>query len=63
MKLSDLIKQAQATMDEHGDLDVLDHDEYSIGSIEVADATPSQLKWWGQPPDEPFRYAQIISER
>lgn len=62
MLLSELIALAQATLAKHGDIEVLDGEEYVVDGMVVDVASDAQKEYWGvDAVDAELKYAQITS--
>jgi hypothetical protein len=63
MKLSQLILVCQAALADHGDVDILDADEYQVCGLDVHEATEGQKEYWGDDTEGVVKYAQLESNR
>lgn len=59
MKLSTLIKQAQAILESQGDMDVIASDEKSSFERDVKDTETFQCQWH---PDKPWYFNLILGK-
>ncbi len=59
MKLSESIARQQALLEKHGDLDLLDGEDWPIKDLEVQEASKEQLHFWGMNPKEPYKFVRI----
>ena len=62
MKLSESIALQQKLLEEHGDIDLLDAEDWNILELKVEQATVGQLKYWGMDPNEPFKFVRLVPD-
>jgi hypothetical protein len=61
MKVSELISALQKAQDKHGDIDVLDNDDYPISRVSKEESTARQAEEWDQP--EGSAYLRLHSDK
>ena len=59
MKLSESIALQQKLLAEHGDLDLLDGEDWPILNLTVEVATEGQKQFWGMNVSEEFKFVRI----
>ena len=62
MKLSESIAAQQKLLKEHGDLDLLDGEDWPIARLKVEQASEGQLQYWGMDPKVPFKFVRIVPD-
>lgn len=62
MKLSESIAAQQKLLEEHGDLDLLDGEDWPIARFKVEQASEGQLQYWGMDLKVPFKFVRIVPD-
>ena len=62
MKLSQMIERAQVLLENLGDVDVLDNEDFNIENLEFEKAHEGQLKFWGMDPNQEYFFVRITSD-
>ena len=62
MKLSESIALQQKLLELHGDLDLLDGEDWPVFDLKVEQASEGQLKYWGMDPKVPFKFVRVVPD-
>ena len=63
MKLSESIALQQKLLEQHGDLELLDGEDWPISNLVVETATEGQKCYWGMNPNEEFKFIRIVPDQ
>jgi hypothetical protein len=62
MKLSEALAKIEKAIKEHGDIELLENENFQVADIIVRVPTESELRYWGCDPADKTPIAQIIAD-
>ncbi len=62
MKISEAIQKLQKALQENGDIDLLENENFPVADIIVRVPSEGELKYWGCDPNDKTPIAQVIAD-
>lgn len=62
MKISQAINILQKAMEENGDIELLENENFAVRNIIVRVPSEGELKYWGCDPNDKTPIAQVIAD-